>query len=524
MATKVTDELLMVHGYDSSNDTEPEERSAGLQTVFSSFNSFQTVDTSPATSQRNLFHLAPSEVSALSTDVSRLRRSISADRLTMRSPKSPIPPPLLRTKSDGLTLWIPQKPVRQDDSTLSSAQPPSSSTQVSPLTRASKIVDANTVLNTFSSHQLYSKHHVRIVWDLIPITTQLPTQNPSYASSENESGDDRQHECKGALKNLPSPLHTEILASRDKGNSKIIAGHNSLTSSAINYDDISPPDLLSGSLKRFTLGPSDDTDDDRRYETVSEGISDVEDIYIPSSIPTTSSLPPIPPPTVSRSRSSSRSFPSPALNNDIPPVPPLPPFALLDSRARALSSPRLANSFAADQRSLQTPTPTQSLNTPLPPTPSTASISISSSSVSLSSAIPDGSVSHSARNISPKPGYSSAPEKLRQRSVSESGGGSGAGSSSGTGSGTRGRFTSGLALALRKSPSTSSGRGIEHIKPAPTKPRTRPKYTFAFVGSAGCGKTTLIEKGSKMGNSRYKSQVTLKTVRYGDADMTCKFS
>ncbi|CAE6422597.1 unnamed protein product [Rhizoctonia solani] len=371
--------------------------------------------------------------------------------------------------------------------------------------QVTKLADANSVLNAFCGQQIYSN---------------LYSLNSN--SSDNESGDDRRQMFSLAPNASSYPLRMRSSTNEGKGEEKALDYRTNLPNGLSANEDIESPGFVPMGFKEFKFGPGGGIDDDRRYEIVSEGISDSEDLNIPTLIPSASILPPIPPPTVSRSRSSSRSFPLTPVNHDVPPVPPLPPFALLGSRARAASSPRtaaisLSSSTIVDQHSLLVPTTTQS-NTPLPATPSSASMSVSSSSASLSSTAPDPTVTfqtYSPRNVSPQPGYSSAPEKLRQRSISESAGGS----SSGTGSNSRGRFASSLAQALRKTPpSSSSGRGIEHIKP--TKRRARPKYTFAFVGSSGCGKTALIEKGSKAANSRYKTQVTLKTVRYGDADMT----
>ncbi|CAE6408309.1 unnamed protein product [Rhizoctonia solani] len=488
-------------GYDSSNDTEPEESKGGLRTEFTSFNSYRTADTSPAISEQNLAHLSPPNEAALGL---RIRRSISADRLTMRPFSPPAPPPLLRTRSDGPSLLILPNLSAPNESTTPS-HPVSPTIHVPPSLRVNKLADANNVLNAFCGQQIYSNLY-----------------SLNSTSSDNESGDDQRREFRFALDASSYPLHMGASANGDKGKARASEYGAALHSATPTNDDLQPPGSIPLGFKGFKFGPGNDTDDDRRYETVSEGISDNEDLNIPTSIPSASTLPPGPPPTVSRSRSSSRSFPLTPLNHDVPPVPPLPPFALLGSRARSASSPRtaaisLGSSMAVDQRSLLTPTPTQS-NTPLPATPSSMSMSMSSSGASLSSAVLDPTITfqtHSPRNVSPQPGHSSAPERLRQRSISESGGGS----SSGTGSNSRGRFASGLAQALRKTPpSTSSGRGIEHIKPP--KRRARPKYTFAFVGSSGCGKTALIEKGSKAANSRYKAQVTLKTVRYGDTDMT----
>ncbi|CAE7060819.1 unnamed protein product [Rhizoctonia solani] len=506
----LTSNLVKTTGYDSSNDTELEEDKGGAHTTFASFNSYQTADTSPADSERNPTQLVHPNGAILGLKV---RRSVSADRLTMRPFTPPVPPPLLRTRSDGPSLVIPQNlgALNKPGTPTCTISP---NTYMPPSPQVNKLVDANNILNTFCGRQIYPNIY-----------------NPNYFSSDNESGDDQQQAFSHLHNVSPSPLRVEPFVRGDKRKERVLGREAVLSNVASNYDDLDSPGSLPIGFKRFTFGLVEDTGDDRRYETVSEGISESEDFNIPTLIPSTSTLPPAPSLTVSRSRSSSRSFPSTPLNHDVPPVPPLPPFALLGSRARAASSPRsaavpLGSPMVVDQRSLLTPTPTQSLNnqstnSPLPATSSLANMSMSSSSASLSSAIQDPTITQfrSSRNISPQPGHSSAPEKLRQRSVSESGGGSGAGSSSGHGSSSRGRFANGLAQALRKTPPTSSsGRGIEHIKP--TKHRSRPKYTFAFVGSGGCGKTALIEKGSKAANSRYKPQVTLKTVRYADTDMT----
>ncbi|KAH7345017.1 hypothetical protein B0J17DRAFT_638008 [Rhizoctonia solani] len=493
----LTENPVSTVGYDSSNDTEPEGVGRDIRTAFTSFNSYRTADTSPVGSEPNLAQLAPPNAATLSLKV---HRSISADRLTMQPFSPPVPPPLLRTRSDGPSLLVSQGSNAPNKSeTIAFPIPPN--TQMSSSPTFNRLVDANNVLNTFCGRQIYSNPY-----------------NPNCISSDNESGDDRRREFDHALGVPHSPLRIESFTKGDKGRGRAPEYGATAANTGLNYEDLDSPGFLPTGFKRSTFGPAEDTDDDRRYETVSEGISESEDFSISTSIPSTSTLPPAPSPT--------SVVPLTPLNHDVPPVPPLPPFALLRSRARAASSPRLAavplgSPTLLDQRSFLTPTPTQSLNNPPLATPSSASMSVSSSSASLSSAIPDPTITlpHSSHNISPQPGHSSAPEKLRQRSVSESGGGSGAGSSSGNGSSSRGRFASGLAQALRKTPpSTSSGRGIEHIKPI--KHRTRPKYTFAFVGSGGCGKTALIEKGSKAANSRYKPQVTLKTVRYGDIDMT----
>ncbi|GAB1518903.1 hypothetical protein RhiTH_001968 [Rhizoctonia solani] len=491
-------------GYESSNDTELEEGGEGPATVFTSFNSYQTADTSPAISEQKLGHLnSPDE----SSSELRIRRPTSADRLTMRPFSPPSPPPLLRTRSDGPSIAVlPSSNTPRNSVPLPNSAP--ADIHVPSPSWVNTLADANNILNAFCSQQIYSNLY-----------------NPNYTSSDNESGDDQRRELTLPIDVASYPLRIELSGNQDKGKVKKLEYGAAHPGTIPTSEHLESPGFIPLGFKGLKPGLGGDGDEDRHCGTVSEGISDTDDNNIPTLIPSTSTLPPAPLPTVSRSRSSSRSFPSTLLNHDVPPVPPLPPFALLGFRARAASSPRTAavpfgSSMVVDQRSLLTPTPTNSY-TPLPATPSSASMSmstsISSSNASPSSGVPDHTVTFQSRsrNVSPQPGHSSAPEKLRQRSISESGGGS----SSGAGSNSRGRFASGLAQALRKTPpSISSGRGIEHIKPA--KRRPRPKYTFAFVGSGGCGKTVLIEKGSKAANSRYKPQVTLKTVRYGDTDMT----
>lgn len=305
-----------------------------------------------------------------------------------------------------------------------------------------------------------------------------------------------------------SPVVGQPVNSKGKGRAvlPIEVGYDTDTTNLSLSD--APPSPRASIYRTKRLGSSDDTDEDKRYDTISEDVSDAEDLDITTHIPTTASMPPVPPPTVSRSRSSSRSLPS-AFKNDIPPVPPLPPFVLLEKRASAtLSSPKFG-SETADQRSLQTPTPTQSSNA-TQPTPSPASAS-ASSSFSYSSVGP---------STTPMPSSASSSRKNRPRSVSESCGGSGAGSGSGSGGRLRGRLTDGLSHVLRKSPSPSPGRGIEHIKPSSTKSKSRPKYTIAFIGSEGCGKTTTIDKASKMGNSKLKAETTVIPVCYGSGEIS----
>lgn len=318
----------------------------------------------------------------------------------------------------------------------------------------------------------------------------------------------RQPEHARSTRPSVSPLVTQPLNSKGKGRAilSLDADYDTDTTN-LSLSDALPSPRASMYRKKLLVGSSDDTDEDKLYDNIPGDVSDPEEIDISTHIPTTASMPPLPPPTVSRSRSSSRSLPS-AFKNDIPPVPPLPPFVLLGGRAHALPSPKLG-SESADQRSLQTPTPTQAANNVQPPTPSPAS---ASSSFSYSSAAPI---------TTPAPASGTA--KTRQRSISESGGGSGAGSGSGSGGRLRGRLTGGISQVLRKSPSPSPGRGIEHIKPPPTTSKARPKYTIAFIGSSGCGKTTTIDRASKMGNSKLKAETSIIPVCYGDTEITGKY-
>ncbi|KAF8761740.1 Guanine nucleotide exchange factor for Ras-like small GTPases [Rhizoctonia solani] len=446
-------------GYESSNDTELEEGGEGPATVFTSFNSYQTADTSPAISEQKLGHLnSPDE----SSSELRIRRPTSADRLTMRpsnTPRNSVPLP----NSAPADIHVPSP------------------------SWVNTLADANNILNAFCSQQIYSNLY-----------------NPNYTSSDNESGDDQRRELTLPIDVASYPLRIELSGNQDKGKVKKLEYGAAHPGTIPTSEHLESPGFIPLGFKGLKPGLGGDGDEDRHCGTVSEGISDTDDNNIPTLIPSTSTLPPAPHQPfrvpVHRVGHSLRLY--------------------LIMTYRQTAAVPFGSSMVVDQRSLLTPTPTNSY-TPLPATPSSASMSmstsISSSNASPSSGVPDHTVTFQSRsrNVSPQPGHSSAPEKLRQRSISESGGGS----SSGAGSNSRGRFASGLAQALRKTPpSISSGRGIEHIKPA--KRRPRPKYTFAFVGSGGCGKTVLIEKGSKAANSRYKPQVTLKTVRYGDTDMT----
>jgi hypothetical protein len=143
-------------GYDSSNDTEPEEVRGGLHTAFTSFNSYRTANTSPAISEQNLTHLgSPNEPS----HGPEIRRTISADRLTMR-PFSPLsPPPLLRTRSDGPSLVVlPSANTPNDSTTPSYSISPTIPMPAPP--QVTKLADANSVLNAFCGQQIYSNLYV----------------------------------------------------------------------------------------------------------------------------------------------------------------------------------------------------------------------------------------------------------------------------------------------------------------------------------------------------------------------------
>ncbi|QRV76539.1 RasGEF domain protein [Ceratobasidium sp. AG-Ba] len=493
--------------YDSGNDTELEEISNAQPSLgaFSSFDTRPTAATSPDSSILQT-DLANTVLSTLSPSFSSLRKSISADRLTARSTQTVVPPPLVRTKSEGPTV------------ALFASMDPISAHFTEPLLssdRATKIharaagnntrMDVNALLNTFCGDHGY-----------------LNRSDGSIYASDSESNDGTLGSKRKAVGTLDSLSLTDDesleLLVKDKGKVRVhgSVGYDSdgVYLSAASDTDPSPSTSIHRS-RRLNFGSSENTDEEVRYDTVSEGISDSEDIDISPYIPATTPLPPLPPPTVSRSRSSSRSYPSAPPESNIPPVPPLPAFAILGGRTRALSSPRLLSDSSPslppqDQRSLQTPTPTQPPSAALPPTPSSASIS--------------SNTSFSSMSIDPRLGPSpstvplSQPQKSRQRSVSESGGGSG----SGSGSNSRGRFHQ-LAQVLRKSPSVSPGRGIEHIKPVPGRSKDRPKFTIAFVGSAGCGKTTIIEKASKSANSRFKQETTKRNICYGGEKLTVEF-
>ncbi|KAG9101036.1 hypothetical protein FRC06_003427 [Ceratobasidium sp. 370] len=488
--------------YDSGNDTDPEDVPSTAQPslgTFSSFHTYHTAATSPSSSTSQLDSTGPIPPTP-SFNGSGLRRSISADRLTMRPTKTAAPPPLIRTYSEGPNSY--------------NADPTTETTLLTPagsrVHGSAKGADIISVLNAFCGDHTYLNQ----------------PDGPVYGS-DTESSDGRQPLKFETIGPPGSQVYADeelpkVLTTKDKGkgraddNAEVEYESDGAYLSATSDVDPSP----SASMRhprRYNISSNENTDDEIRYDTVSEGISDSEDIDISAYIPTTASMPPFPAPTVSRSRSSSRSFPSPAfVGDEIPPVPPLPPFALLSGRTRALSSPRLApGSPAPDQRSLQTPTPTQPPSAALPPTPSSASIS---SNTSFSSTAMDARLGspHSSAPLSP-------PEKSRQRSVSESGGGSGVGSGSGSGSQSRGRFHQ-LAQALRGTPAVSPGRGIEHIKPTRGKSKDRPKFTIAFVGSAGCGKTTIIEKASKSANSKFKQEIARRNVCYGGEELTDAFA
>lgn len=147
---------------DSEDDTEPEEPQEGIQPSFGtlgSFDAYHTAATSPATSIQQNETLTPARAISPSPSASPLRRSISADRVTMRPTKSPnAPPPLVRAQSEGQTLT---------SATQNSAYfipPAKSPTKPSFLTapttanraRASSVTEANAVLNTYSGRSVYS--------------------------------------------------------------------------------------------------------------------------------------------------------------------------------------------------------------------------------------------------------------------------------------------------------------------------------------------------------------------------------
>ncbi|KAG9090671.1 hypothetical protein FS749_000368 [Ceratobasidium sp. UAMH 11750] len=480
------------NGYDSGSDTEPEDVSSNAQPSLGAFGSsytYHTAATSPSSSALQLDSTG-SIPPTPPFNTPDLRRSISADRLTMRPTKPSAPPPLIRTYSERPTLYDAGPTV---DATI--LTPPGT------VRGGGKGTDVISVLNAFCGDHTYLNQLDGLVY-----------------GSDTESGDGR-HPLRVETVGPPgSQVYADNELPKDKGkgqagdSAKVGYGSNGVCLSATSDMDPWPSTSLRRP-RRFNSGSNENTDDEIRYDTVSEGISDSEDIDISAYIPTTASMPPFPAPTVSRSRSSSRSFPSPAfVSNHIPPIPPLPLFAWVGGRTRASSSPRIVpESLAQDQRSLQTPTPTQPPNTTLPPTPSSTSIS---SNTSLSSTALD------TRHGSPTSSAPlSLPEISRQRSVSESGGGSGVGSGSGSGSQSRGRFHQ-LAQALRGTPNVSPGRGIEHIKPTPGKSKDRPKFTIAFVGSAGCGKTTIIKKASKSANSKFKQDLTRRNVCYGGEKLT----
>ncbi|KAG8745699.1 hypothetical protein FRC10_007179 [Ceratobasidium sp. 414] len=493
-----SDDTSAPNEHDSRNDTEPEDGPSTAQPslgTFSSFHTYHTAATSPSSSTSQLDSASPIPPTP-SFNGPGLRRSISADRLTMRPTRAAAPPPLIRTCSEGPNSYNADHTV---EATL--LTPPGTRVHGD-----GKGADIISVLNAFCGDHTYLNQ----------------PDGPVYGS-DTESSDDRQPSKIETIGPPGSRVYADdeppkVLTAKDKGKGRADngaeVGYESDGAYLSATSDIDPsPSTSLRCPRRFNFGSNENTDDEIRYDTVSEGISDSEDINISAYIPTTASMPPFPAPTVSRSRSSSRSFPSPAfVGGDVPPVPPLPPFAILNGRTRALSSPR--GSPAQDQRSLQTPTPTQLPSAALPPTPSSASIS---SNTSLSSTAMDARLGspHSSAPLS-------LPEKSRQRSVSESGGGSGVGSGSGSGSQSRGRFHQ-LAQALRGVPSVSSGRGIEHIKPTAGKSKDRPRFTIAFIGSAGCGKTTIIEKASKSANSKFKQEPTRRNVCYGREELTVEF-
>ncbi|KAG8789995.1 hypothetical protein FRC12_013006 [Ceratobasidium sp. 428] len=265
---------------------------------------------------------------------------------------------------------------------------------------------------------------------------------------------------------------------------------------------------MSGTSPRRPRYPqlSDITDDEFRYETIPDYMSDSEDFDILAYITTTATMPAFPAPTVSRSRSSSQSCPNHLSTGNIPPVPPVPAQALLRCQPRSLSTSRLASSPIPysprqDNCALQAPTPTQTLL----PTPSSASINSTTSLLSTA-----------ALNPCLEPPTPPTNKKSGRRSVSESGGGFG----SGSGLGLRGRFAR-IAQVLRQSPSVSPGRGIEHIASPPLgRSKNRPKFTIAFIGSAGCGKSSIIENASRSANPKFKQETIERRVCYNGEDIT----
>ncbi|QRV91381.1 RasGEF domain protein [Ceratobasidium sp. AG-Ba] len=307
--------------------------------------------------------LANTVLSTLSPSFSSLRKSISADRLTARSTQTVVPPPLVRTNAH-----FTEPLLSSDRATKIHARAAGNNTRM----------DVNALLNTFCGDHGY-----------------LNRSDGSIYASDSESND--------------GTLGSKRKADKGKVRVHGSVGYDSdgVYLSAASDTDPSPSTSIHRS-RRLNFGSSENTDEEVRYDTVSEGISDSEDIDISPYIPATTPLPPLPP-TVSRSRSSSRSYPSAPPESNIPPVPPLPAFAILGGRTRALSSPRLLSDSSPslppqDQRSLQTPTPTQPPSAALPPTPSSASISSNTSFSSMSidprwGLLPQPFLSRSPKNL-----------------------------------------------------------------------------------------------------------------------------
>ncbi|KAG8775744.1 hypothetical protein FRC12_001291 [Ceratobasidium sp. 428] len=474
--------------YDSGNDTEPEDSSSNPQSSLGAFKSFLTYHTAASSLNSSPLNANPPNTipSIPFLNALNLRRSISADRLTMR----PTPPPLIRTQSDSPSVHsAPSSSIP----TLASLHNPlhSLSSLTLPGVRVSGNdggADINTLLNAFCGDHVYISQpngpiytenvETKMLMELVNAPgAHIPTEDPPR------------------------------LTALEKGKGRADDNLDQIYDSDAYLSATSDSEPTSGTSPYRPCYPqlNDTTDDELRYGTIPDSISDSEDIDISAYIDTTATMPAFPAPTVSRSRSSSRSCPNHLFTGDIPPVPPIPAHALLGGQPPSLSTSRLASSPihyspVQDNRALQAPTPTQTL----PPTPSSASIS---STTSFSST--------AALNPRLKPPAPPANEKSRQRSVSESGGGSG----SGSGSGSRGRFAR-IAQVLRKSPSVSPGRGIEHIAPPPArKSKNRPKFTIAFIGSAGCGKTSIIENASHSANPKFKQETTKRTVCYNSEDI-----
>ncbi|KAG9096434.1 hypothetical protein FS749_008510, partial [Ceratobasidium sp. UAMH 11750] len=91
------------NGYDSGNDTEPEDVPSNAQPSFGAFSSFYTYHTAATSPSSSTLQLDSTSTipPTPSFNTPGLRRSISADRLTMRPTKAAAPPPLIRTYSEG---------------------------------------------------------------------------------------------------------------------------------------------------------------------------------------------------------------------------------------------------------------------------------------------------------------------------------------------------------------------------------------------------------------------------------------